>query len=579
VKLIDALNLLKTPLPEGATPWPVALVCGFTPGHLETFLGAMLRRLAPHRRPLIQTGLFGDCLGNLNRLPNSAPESVVLIIEWSDLDPRLGLRYLGGWRTVALGDIVSTVSGRLSLFQHAIVKAAGKSPVVVCMPTLPLPPVSFETGHESGAFDLRLRELVWSFAACLPSIPRVRVVGTQRLDELSPLRDRLDVRAELSSGFPYRISHAATTAELLARLLVARPPKKGLISDLDDTLWKGILGEVGPQAISWDLDHHSQIHGLYQQLLNSLADAGVLIGVASKNEPQTVALAFERSDLIVNASSIFPIEAGWGPKSQSMERILAAWNISGDAAVFVDDSPMELDEVRSSHPGIECLQFPRTDEQAAYALLERLRDLFGKPAVNEEDGMRLASLRRAAELGRDALGSGPTSDRFLAEAEAEITVDFRKDPPDPRALELINKTNQFNLNGRRLTEGEWLSHLRDPEAFLLLASYKDKYGPLGKIAVVSGRKAGKALTVQQWVMSCRAFSRRIEHHCLRLLFDVMGVEQVSLGYLATPRNRLFNSFLAEYLEGDPTLGARITQDCLNTHCPSLYHKIKRLYDE
>ena len=58
-----------------------------------------------------------------------------------------------------------------------------------------------------------------------------------------------------------------------------------------------------------------------------------------------------------------------------------------------------------------------------------------------------------------------------------------------RAFELINKTNQFNLNGKRFSESDWLSFLQDPAAFLLTASYEDKYGPLGKVAViVMGKK-------------------------------------------------------------------------------------------
>ena len=117
-------------------------------------------------------------------------------------------------------------------------------------------------------------------------LPNVRIVNPQRLDALSPPAERLDVKAELMSGFPYRTAHASVVAELLAEPLKPVMPKKGLITDLDDTLWRGILGEVGAHGVTWDLDHYSHMHGLYQQLLNSLAEAGVLIGVASKNDPR-----------------------------------------------------------------------------------------------------------------------------------------------------------------------------------------------------------------------------------------------------------------------------------------------------
>ena len=120
-----------------------------------------------------------------------------------------------------------------------------------------------------------------------------------------------------------------------------------------------------------------------------------------------------------------------------------------------------------------------------------------------------------------------------------------KDPPDPRALELINKTNQFNLNGKRHTEASWQQYLSDPSVFIAVASYEDKYGPLGKIAVLAGRIEGNDLMIDHWVMSCRAFSRRIEHGCLIGVLQKFAVDQVTFGFLETPRNRPIRDFLDE----------------------------------
>ena len=110
----------------------------------------------------------------------------------------------------------------------------------------------------------------------------------------------------MTADFPYRLPHASALAELLARAVVPCPPKKGLITDLDDTLSPGILGDVGPAGISWDLDHHSQVHALYQQMLASLAESGVLLAVASKNDPGNVAEAFAREPLDELKSRFFP---------------------------------------------------------------------------------------------------------------------------------------------------------------------------------------------------------------------------------------------------------------------------------
>jgi HAD superfamily phosphatase (TIGR01681 family) len=155
----------------------------------------------------------------------------------------------------------------------------------------------------------------------------IPVVNLARLAEESPAGQRRDLKSDLNVGFPYSLAHADAVALALSRLLCPPVPKKGLITDLDDTLWSGIVGEVGPQGVHWDLDRHSHIHALYQSLLTSLSDSGVLLAVASKNDPDIVHKAFEREDLLLERERIFPMEVHWNAKSTSVSRILIVrWN-------------------------------------------------------------------------------------------------------------------------------------------------------------------------------------------------------------------------------------------------------------
>ncbi len=573
MKLIEALKTLREPPPADVEPLPVFLACGFMPVHLETFLAAHLRTLCAGRGIAVETGLYGDLAGNLGRLAKAAAEAGAVVIEWADLDPRLGIRSLGGWGPSRLPDILETARGRLSQARDALRRAAERVPVALCLPTLPLPPFAHTAGHQASAVELALREAADAFAADMATVPNVRLVNPQRLDRLSPPAERLDVKSELLSGFPYTAEHADAVGALLARLIASPAPKKGLITDLDDTLWRGVLGEEGVEGVSWDLDHHSHMHGLYQQLLASLAEAGVLLAVASRNNPELVERAFQREDMILPKDRLFPLEVHWGRKSQSVGRILEAWNIGADSVVLVDDSPMELAEVAAAHPDVECLRFPTQDDQGVYNLLEGLRDLFGKGQVSEEDAIRLESLRRASRMREEVAESAVDADRFLEQAEATLTLDFSK-TPDPRAFELINKTNQFNLNGRRLAEGEWQAHLSDPDAFLLVAAYEDKYGPLGKIAVRLGRAGDDAASVDTWVMSCRAFGRRIEHRCLEQLFAKLGVGAVAFALRPTERNGPLREFFAEFLGDSPDDPFTLSRDRFVEGCPRLFHEVK-----
>jgi FkbH-like protein len=237
--------------------------------------------------------------------------------------------------------------------------------------------------------------------------------------------------------------------------------------------------------------------------------------------------------------------------------------------VFVDDSPLELAEVKETHPDIECIQFPTKDSGAVYKLAMHLRDLFGKSAILEEDSIRVESIRRshAGTIVNDAATSTPTS--FLEQLDAEISFNLSKTPLDPRALELVNKTNQFNLNGKRYTEASWHNHFLDPASFLLVTTYRDKYGPLGKIAVLAGCRKGKKLIINTWVMSCRAFSRRIEHRCLEELFARFNVDEIELEYLKTDRNGPLREFLGELLGAVPHPGCTIFRDTVEAHLGTL----------
>ncbi len=574
MKLIEALEAVKRTPQHQSAVLQVHLACGFTPLHFLTFLDAHLRHQFPDRKVVVRTGLFGDLAGNLERLENEPFSAVAAVMEWPDLDPRLGIRRLGGWGPGQLHDLIGNVRDQAARISDILERIGRKGAVALALPTLPLPPLALTPTWQSSSFENHLREAVASFAAQVSGFQGVRIVSSQRLDQLSPPSARFDVKSEVNTGFPYSISHADVLAGLMARIIRNRLPKKGLITDLDDTLWKGILGEDNVEGIAWDLDHYAQAHGLYQQLLASLAEAGILIAIASKNDPALVEEAFQRAKPILPRERIFPLEAGWGAKSESVSRILQAWNIGADSVVFVDDNPLDLAEVKAAHPEIQCLAFPRDDESSAYQLLQDLRDLFGKQSISGEDAIRLESLRASRVAAEATRSQGTSPEHFLQQAEGKLTLSFAKDSPDPRALELINKTNQFNLNGKRHTEASWNEYLSDIKAFLLLASYEDKFGPLGKIAVVAGRQEETRLWIDRWVMSCRAFSRRIEHGCLLYLFRKFNAEEATFDFVATTRNGPLQDFFAGLMGKPPSGAFSISRWLAEEKCPKVYAQIQ-----
>jgi FkbH-like protein len=528
-------------------PYRLHLCCGFEPLHLITFLKARMGRPVE-----LSTGLFGDFTGNLERaIAGGGP--IAAVIEWPDVDPRLGLREAYVPSRSDEESILADAADRLAGWQRMLSEAAASRRIVLALPSAPLPAWFGGLAGQTSAFVLQLRSLQSSFAAG---------TGVRVLESLD---NGYDLRSHLSSGFPYSIAHTDTLAERIAGALFPPLPAKGLITDLDDTLWSGIVGEAGPANVHWGLEHHARAHGIYQQFLAGLASQGVLVGVASKNDPEPVAEAMARPDFLLPREAIFPVETNWQSKSESIRRIARKWNIGLDSIVFVDDNPLELAEVKEMLPEVECHRF---EPAGVLELIETLQTRFAKEAVTEEDRLRSASLRSGAEL---AASSGDP-EKLLAGLEAQVHVVFDKNPFDPRALELLNKTNQFNLNGRRWEESEFRAFLARPEAVLGVVSYQDRLGQLGKIGIVVGESEGERLLIKSWVLSCRAFSRRIEFHTLNALFG-LGHTQIEFDWLATARNTPTREMLKILLEDVPEGGTlSLSRTAFQNSCPPLYTK-------
>jgi FkbH-like protein len=577
LKLNEALAALRT---DGmvASRCELFLACGFQALHLATFLKAHFALRFPNQAADILEGLYGDLGGTLDSAARSSATAAVVVIEWPDLDSRLGLRSTGGWGLSVEQDILATSSARWASLLQRLTVLSARMPVALVLPTLPILMFGHTAGGQMGSGEMELLKQSATFLTEAGRLSNIRVLHPVRLARESPEASRRDPTMDLAAGFPYSIGHASVLAEQVIELLYPRTPMKGLISDLDDTLWAGIVGDDGVRAVNWTLQGHAQIHGLYQQQLRHLSEMGVLLAIASKNEMAIVEEALRREDLYIPAASFFPVKASWGSKSQAVAEILQSWNIGAESVVFVDDNPMEIEEVQAAFPSMTCLAFPRRSPAKVLNLFAQLRDLFGKPSVHLEDTLRQSSIRANAHFQEATEQSA--NDGFLQKVSGKVTVDARKSSVSRRLLELINKTNQFNLNGCRIAEGDWLRQLEDNTGFTAGISYEDKFGPLGLIAVIAGRQQGDLVEVTHWVLSCRAFSRKIEHHILEYLFSGRGAATVRLAFHPTDRNGPLREFLGSLGMDSRRAGSLdIQQAAFRLVHSSLPHEVRTLENE
>ena len=564
MKLLEAFKLLNLARERHGPEFHVAFVTGCSALSLPTFLVAHLSQLRSDKRYKVIEAPYGDIINSIQSAYRAGGDGMAIILDYTSLDARLGLRRASSWNDKAILDIIENVQARLDLIS-ACISGSKNIRTAIHPPVLKLPPIAGNGSWQTGVLEANL-DMLWArFQLGLSHIPGVFFVSPE---STVLARDR-DVDGELTADFPYDQETASGICAGLAKVIVPPVALKGIISDLDDTMWRGLVGEVGRDGVHWNLDGKSQIHAIYQQLLAGLASRGILIAIASKNDQSVVDDAIARDDMLIKADQIFPILASWEQKSQSVSQILKSWNIGADAVVFIDDNPYELDEVKRVHPDIQVMQFYPNDSAHTYASLIALRDQCHKENQTEEDAIRLASLRAAAQVAQEAAGA-VSMEAFLEGLDATIGFERVTSIDDRRPFELLNKTNQFNLNGQRYTDAEWNDRLENPDMLCMAITYADKFGSLGRIGVLLGQVRDQEFLIEQWVLSCRAFGRRIEHATLRLILDLYPGFRVGFAYQATPKNRPLKDMIGEFIGDD---GQKVSAKQIAEALPPIYARI------
>lgn len=509
------------------------LVCGFTPLYLETFIKAFIQKNNLSIKVNIDVGVYGSVINNLCNVPPNS--DIIIFLEWSDFDKRLSARSLCEWNLETHKDIIKSFKKELDRFFNELLIHQENSRIVLNLPILPILPIDTISPLEEGLFSSTLRETIFEFSSKIAKFKSVSIINID-LIRTSLQENIFDFKNELHYGYPYTISASSRFGEIISKIFNKKSIKKGLITDLDNTCWRGILGDDGLDGISWTLDRKSQGYGLYQQLIKSLSNSGILVAIASKNDKLAVEEALALSEMILKETDVFPIEANWGKKSDSVERILKIWNISSKDVVFIDDNLFEIDEVKSKFPELECINFPK-DDTLIYPILLEIRELFARKEIFKEDILRSKSIVSNSKFIENISDSNQ-EEEMLDSLDAIIKISNPTRFIQDRSLELVNKTNQFNLNGKRYDINEWQALEADSKRIYYTFDYNDKYGPLGQISIISGKLEEDSLIIDIWVLSCRAFSRRIEYKIIEYLFDTFKVKNISFKAEKTLKNNL-----------------------------------------
>lgn len=282
---------------------------------------------------------------------------------------------------------------------------------------------------------------------------------------------------------------------------------KLVVFDLDNTLWRGLIGEHYEPGSQWP-----QLHGWptgVWDAINQLRERGILVSLCSKNDEGTVINKWRYAVPLgfVELSDFLVSKINWLPKSENIASILESLSLTPKNVLFVDDNPIEREAVRVALPGI------RVIGADPYAIKRVL--LWSPqtqiPRLSAESVGREASLQ--GKVKRDQARAVLPRSEFLASLQTEVKIAEIHSVDDPsfyRVSELVNKTNQFNTVGARRSVDDYLLHWREGGR-LFAFTVNDRFSEYGLVGVLFVL----ANCVTQFVMSCRVLGMEIETAVLR----------------------------------------------------------------
>ena len=334
----------------------------------------------------------------------------------------------------------------------------------------------------------------------------------------------------------------ALYADRLGSLLgaIRGKARKCLVLDLDNTLWGGAIGDEGLGGIVLGQGSGAgESFVTIQRTAKALKERGVILAVSSKNNDDTARSAFrEHTEMILKENDIAVFQANWVDKASNLESIANALSIGLDALVFLDDNPAERAQTRSALPMVAIPELP--SDPAYFPQMLMAAGYFEAVSFNDDDVLRAASYAENAQRAEVMAKSRDLGD-YLKSLDMTLSCGPFDSSNIARVTQLTNKSNQFNLLTRRLTEADMQGLEADPSVITLQAKLSDRYGDMGLISVVTCTVDKSEASVTDWLMSCRVLGRKVEEGIYDVLMRALaerGVEKLHATYLPTKKNNM-----------------------------------------
>jgi len=313
--------------------------------------------------------------------------------------------------------------------------------------------------------------------------------------------------------------------------------KKCLVLDCDNTLWGGIIGEVGRHGIQLGDTYPGSCYQAFQREILNLYDRGILLAICSKNNEQDVFdVLRNHPDMLLKEHHFVAWQINWNDKATNMIEITRELNIGLDSIVFADDNPFEGGLIRDQLPDAEVIDLSGDPSTFRSKLLSK--GFFDSLTLSQEDTQRSKMYQDNKER-KQIFENSACLEEYLNKLEIVVDVGTPNDATIGRVAQLTQKTNQFNATTKRYTESQIRLYVENSTYDVFFMSLRDKVAELGIVGVAIVRYLGNIAEIDSFLLSCRALGRKVEEALLAhvlMIASHKGCVSVIGSYIPTPKN-------------------------------------------
>lgn len=340
------------------------------------------------------------------------------------------------------------------------------------------------------------------------------------------------------SSMPYSRDGLNEVSHEIERVLESsfNSRKKIIALDLDNTLWGGVIGEDGIDGIELSDHKEGQRYYDFQRQLLEMKNRGIVLGIVSKNNVDDAEVAIQgHPAMLLRDDDFVSKKINWENKAINLKTMESELNLTEGGFIFIDDNPVERENVKGECPEMLVPDFPEdTTELLGFAEniwfdccrpLRVLGEDLKKTQMYQNEVKRKQEMRESLNL-----------DDYIAKLEMVVDIHRMHNSELERVVQLINKTNQFNVTTKRYTQAEIETIANDQNDKIYVVYSSDKYGDSGLISVIILKSNEEEVLIDTFLMSCRVMGRKLEDVIINELVETCKGKMLVAEYIPTAKN-------------------------------------------